>query len=386
MVYTYNQVAPVIFGPGSISQLGEQAKTLGCKTIMCVCDEGIKAAGISAKVESILTEAGLNCIVFSGVLSDPPSRVIDEAVALALEAKIDGVVGVGGGSSMDAAKAIALMIDRPGTIRDYLVEPPLRLDSSIPIVMVPTTSGTGSESTSVSVITYEEVNSKRVVYVKPSISIVDPELTKDLPPLITAYAGFDAYSHALESITIKKEKRNPRSELLALASIEKTVKYLRTACKDGSDMEARTEMALASNWAGIAFEDTRLHVGHAMTEVMAVDYRTPHGLNCAWVSPIVIEFVSSAAPEKVKLIGEAMGLDFGPDDVPATIGEKTANALRALMKECGIKSPAEMGIDRDAFIASSKDVMHIEMRNNSPIEVTEEIAAHLMTLVYDQFA
>ena len=386
MIFKYDQVAPVIFGAGSISHLGEQAKALGCKTVMCVCDEGIKNAGIAAKVESILTEAGLSCIVFDRVLPDPPATVIDEAVALALEAKIDGVVGVGGGSSMDAAKAVALMIDRPGTIRDYLQELPLHLVSGIPIIMIPTTSGTGAESTDVCVITNEEVNSKMVVYIRPSVSIVDPELVRDLPPLLTAYAGFDAYSHALESITIKEEKRNLHSEVLALAAIERIVKYLPAACKNGADMEARSEMSFASNLVGPAFADTGLHVGHAMTEIIAVDYRTPHGLNCAWVSPVVIEFVSSAVPEKVKLVGKAMGLDFGPDEAPAAVGEKTANALRALMKECAIKSPAEMGVDRDAFIASSKDVMHTGMRRSSPIEVTEEIAARLMALVYDQFA
>jgi len=385
MVSIYDQVAPVIFGPGSIDQMGEQLNALGCKVVMCVCDEGVKTAGITAKVESRIIEAGVKCIVFAGVTSDPPASEIDEAVSLAREAKIDGVVGVGGGSSMDAAKAVALMTDRPGTIRDYLKEPPIQLESSIPIVMVPTTSGTGSEVTTTCVITYEEINKKCVVRAKPTLAIVDPELTKTCPPIISAYAGLDAFSQALESITVKEEKRNPRSELMALASIEKTIKFLPRACKDGSDTEARTEMALASNWAGIAFADTSLHVGHAMTEVIGINFHTLHGLNCAWVAPVVIEFVSQVDPEKLRLIGKSMGLDYGFDDPPAAIGEKTAKALRAFIKELGIKSPAEMGIDRDAFIGSSDSVLDMGLRHGSPVEITTEIAKSLMTRTYDQW-
>jgi alcohol dehydrogenase class IV len=280
MIFQYNQLVPVIFGAGAISQLGEQVKALGCKKVMCVYDGGVKAAGIGSKAESSLKAAGVDFVVFDKISADPPSAIIDEASALARAEKVDGLVGVGGGSSMDSSKAIALMTDRPGSIRDYLQGPPLSLKSSLPIVLVPTTSGTGSECTQVCVITHEEQNAKLAVFVRSSLAIVDPELVKTLPPSGTASTGLDAFAHAAESVTCKNW--NPRSELLALTAIAKIKKYLPVACKDGSDMEARTEMCLASNWAGIAFADTDVHVGHCVADSFSVGFHTPHGLNCAW--------------------------------------------------------------------------------------------------------
>ena len=383
MVYRYEQIAPVVFGAGALATLGEEVKALGCKKVMCVYDGGVKVAGIAEKAESSLKEAGIEYIVYDKITPDPPSATVDEAAAIAREAKIDGIVGVGGGSSMDATKTIALLTDRPGSIRDYLKDPPIWLTSSIPIILVPTTSGTGSEVTQACIVSHEELNLKLAVFTRATLALVDPELVKTLPPEGTAITGFDALAHAVESVT--SNGWNPRSELLALTAITKIKKYLLRAVKDGSDMEARTELALASNWAGTAFSDTNVHVGHGAADAFSAAFHTPHGLNCAWTTPVTIELVAPVVPEKVKLIGEAIGVEFGAGDSPEVIGKKTADALRSFMKECGLQSPTEMGLDRQKTIDSANVIMGGGLRFFCPVEITDDISTWIMTQAYDTY-
>lgn len=385
MVYKYNQLVPVIFGNGAIAQLGEKVKELGCKKVICVYDGGVKAAGIAPKAEASLKAAGIDYVIYDKIQSDPADFLVDECAALARESGVDGFVAIGGGSSMDCSKAAAVMMNRPGSVVDYFTAPPSYLESCVPIVHIPTTAGTGSEVTQVAVITKSEDHSKPSVFTNSALAIVDPELTCTVPPSVTANTGLDAFTHAAEAITAIG--RNPRSELLAKAAIEKITKYLPIAVKDGNNMEARYELSLAANWAGIAFADTDCHLGHCLADGISVTFHTPHGYNCIMVDPELMVACSAAVPEKVQVVGEAVGVKFDGTESAEEIGQKTAAGIRALMRECGIPSPKERGMDREAFIDCYKMAMEIDfgLRINCPVEPTHELCKAIYEKTYDNY-
>ncbi len=385
MAFQYNQLVPVLFGEGAINQLGEKVKELGCKKVICVYDGGVKAAGIAPKAEASLKAAGVDFVVYDKITADPADTQVDECGALAKEAGVDGFVGIGGGSSMDCAKAASLLMNHPAPIKQYFTAPPSFLDCTVPVILVPTTAGTGSECTQVCVITNTEDHSKPSIFMRSTLAIVDPELTYTVPASVTANTGLDAFTHAAESITAKG--RNPRSELLAKTALEKIAKNLPAAVKDGTNKEARYELCLASNWAGIAFADTDCHLGHNMADGISVTFHTPHGLNCIWVNPELMKLCATVIPEKVQVVGEAIGVVFTGKETPVDVGEKTAAAIRALMKACGIKSPKEMGMDRQQFIDCYKMAMEIDLglRLNCPVDVTPEIVRDLYQNIYDNY-
>ena len=385
MAYKYHQSAPVIFGGGVIAQLGAEVANLGCKKVICVYDSGVLAAGIATKAEASLRAAGVEYVVFDKVTSDPKDELVNECGALAREENVDGVVAIGGGSSMDCAKAAALLIGLEPPIQNYLVDPPIFLESTVPVVLVPTTSGTGSEVTEVAVITSTKDHTKPAVFTRATLAIVDPELTLTVPKHVTAYTGCDALTHAMESITAKG--RNPHSELLAVAAIEKIAKYLPIAYDDGSNLEARSELSLAANWAGIAFTDTNIHLGHAMADGVSTAFHTPHGINCVLVNPEVMRACTAAVPEKVQLIGKALGAEFPDDASPEQIGDITAAAIRALMRRVGIPSAKELGFAREDFVNCYKIVMETDfgMRINCPVEPTAELVRKAYECTYDNY-
>jgi len=218
--------------------------------------------------------------------------------------------------------------------------------------------------------------------VESTLAIIDPELTVTLPASATAETGLDAFSHAVEAITSKDW--NPRVEMLSLAAIKKIVYNLPIVCQDGDMIEARTEMAYASNWAGFATVDAPPHIGHGIADAFTQAFPLTHGLPCAWAAPEVLQLVTPAIPDKVKLIGEAMGLSFGVTDSPEEIGAKTAEGFRRFMKTVGIKSPAELGLNREEIIKNVQAVMPLSRQ--SLVEITPKIAFTLLERTYDNYS
>lgn len=385
MSFQYNQLVPVVFGNGAIKDLGERVKALGCKKVICVYDGGVKAAGIAPKAEASLKAAGVEFVVFDKITADPTDILVNECGAFAKAAGVDGFVAVGGGSSMDCAKAAALLMNHPAPIQQYFTAPPSFLDCAVPVVLVPTTAGTGSECTQVCVITQTPENYKPSIFMRSTLAIVDPELTLTVPASVTANTGLDAFTHAAEAITAKG--RNPRSELLAKAALEKIARYLPIACKNGADLEARYELCLAANWAGIAFADTDCHLGHNMADGISNAFHTPHGMNCIWVDPELMDACAAVVPDKVKVVGEAIGVTFTGTESNTEIGARTAAGIRALMKSVGLKSPKELGFDRQKFVDCYKVGMEIDLglRLNCPFEVTADVMRDLYAKIYDNY-
>ena len=360
MAVVYNQLVPVLFGNGALDLLGEKVKELGGTKAMLVYDGGVKAAGIAPRAEASLKKAGVDFVVFDKVQSDPADYLVNECGKMAVEAKVDCFIGVGGGSSLDCTKAASLLMNHPAPIEQYF-------------------------TAQVAVITSSVDHSKPSVFMRSSLAIVDPELTYTVPPRVTANTGLDAFTHAAEAITAKG--RNPRSELLAKTAIEKITKFLPQAYDDGKNVEARYEMALAANWAGIAFQDTDCHLGHCMADGISAKYHTPHGYNCIVVDPELMVECAKFVPDKVKIVGEAAGAKFEGGETPDEIGKKTADAIRALMRRVGIKTPKESGMAREDFIECAKMAMEIDygLRLNCPFEPTLENVSEIYARSYDNY-
>lgn len=386
MRYEYRQLLPVLFGEGAIAQLGEKVKAAGCKKPLLVHGKRVKAAGQADKALESLRASGLQVAVFNKVESDAPTEIVDEGGRFARAQGVDAVVVIGGGSGIDAAKAMAALIHLDPPVEQYLTGPPTTVKLTVPVFIIPTTSGTGSEVTKVSVISHRAKNAKLALFfdfAPGSYAIVDPELTTTAPADVTAYAGLDALSHCTEAITARH--RNPHSEVIALAAIGRIARYLPVACENGDDIEARRELALAANWAGLAFSDTDVQLGHDLADAISATCHTPHGLNCGWATPEMVRLYGEALPREVRLIGEALGLGFTGEERPKEVAEATAGAVRALMRRVGVKSMREMGFTREQVLAGSEVAWNGPLKYNSPLDVTPEMCEGLLAGMYDNY-
>jgi alcohol dehydrogenase len=311
MPFSISSKAEVLFGEGVSQQIGERLVGLGCKNILCVYDKGVKGAGIIDPIVAEIKKKGIAVVQFDGVLPDPPDTMINACGELAKKAAVDGVLGIGGGSSLDTAKAVNILLANPGTIDQY-IGPGTPHKPSKPLVLVPTTSGTGSEVTYVSVITLTKAGIKTGVAgpaTKASLAVVDPLLTQAMPPHITASTGMDAFAHALEAYTSKIN--NVMSDTLSEKALALIIEYLPKAVQDGSDIEARTQMCFASLIAGMSFNDAVPHLGHAFGHTLGAIHHVAHGIGCAIAQPAVIEMVAEIMPDKVRRLGSLFGLELG---------------------------------------------------------------------------
>lgn len=318
---------------------------------MLVTDKGVKEVGHADKVANSLKEAGIEVIIWDGALQDCPEDTVREAAKICRENKVDGIVGVGGGSVLDTAKAVAAVVPNGDDVLDdialYITGQKQYANPRLKQLLIPTTAGTGSESTFVSVVTSVKNDGKIGLPSPADYAIVDPELTLGCPAYITAYTGLDAFAHANEALTEKKN--NPHSDMLAYEAIRLISKWLPVAVNDINNLEARENLAFASNIAGIAFNESGVHLGHALAHQLGHIYHLPHGVSCALLTPAVIEFAAKTYPEKIKKIGEAMGIEVKSED-PEEIGKIVADAVRELVREVKIPTFKELGLTREQVL------------------------------------
>lgn len=335
--FTYHIPTQIEFGNGLIAKLPNYVRSLKASRAIVVGDPGVERAGLVEKVSSILKADGIETVVFTDVESDPATRSVDEGVVLGKAHKADVVVGIGGGSALDTAKAIGLMLTNKGNIRDYVGIDKVPL-AGAPVIAVPTTAGTGSELIIWSVL------SDKVQKVKISvgstlncakIALLDPELTLSLPSAITATTGMDALTHALESYV--NTATQPISEAMSEQAMVLIAKSLRTAVNDGSNLEARGDMLLASTIAAMAFNNTRLGVVHAFAMPLGAKFGIPHGLVNAIMLPEVMRFNHLSNAKKFARIAEIFG-----EDVSGLSAEQAAllsvDAISKLRADVGISA------------------------------------------------
>jgi len=383
MYFDFKIPAPIIFGAGSVSVLGEKVKGMGCKKVLIVCEKQIEDAGIVAKAVKSLAAADVGCAIYNGVVADPHDGIVDAAGEMAKREGADGIVGIGGGSSLDAAKAATILLENPGPAAQYICAVPMFINTKTPLILIPTTSGTGSECTPVAVISRPDMNAKWSVFVNSSLAIVDPELTLSVPKSVTATTGLDALAHSMEGMTTVLA--NVHSDLFAVAAIEKIVKNLPVCCDDPGNLEARIEMSMASNFAGLAFTSPLVHVGHAIADALSVHLHTPHGYNCALALPEAMCVIAPFAPDRIRTIAKAMGLALTGSETPEQLGKMVADGIRALMRKVGIKSLKEMGYEREKVVGFVQDVVTSFLSTLCPVKIDEALAEKLLAGVYDNY-
>lgn len=384
MISTYTQVCPVVFGVGAINKIGEKAKELGCSKALCIYDQGVKMTGIAERIIKLINDAGVKTAIYEEVVADPTNEDVDKAGQVARDNKVDLIIGIGGGSSLDTAKCAATLNDNPLLITHYWSSLNRQFERKTPMILVPTSSGTGSEVTMIAAVVDLKTHTKEAIERPASLAIVDPELTLSVPQHVTAATGLDALSHAIECYTTNCT--NPRSDVLALESINLVMNNLELAYKNGNDLEARTNLSVASNFAGIAFGDASVHFGHAVAHEMGGVFRMPHGVACAITVPEVIMYCANVIPERTIKIARALGVEL-PDKVTGIqAGEMAAAKVRKLMKAVGIKSLKEQGISREDAIACAKGALEKNWFVICAIEeITEEVMAELMGNMYDNY-
>jgi len=377
----YAQTCPIIYGVGAINVLGEEVKKLGCSKVMVVSDENVSRLEIYAKGKKSLQDAGVQVVEFTKVIPDPPDYIINEGGENAKAEQIDGIVAIGGGSPMDAAKGINVLVNNPGPVNQYFGNP--FYQPGVPVVMVVTTAGTGSESTSVGVITDTINDVKNSVIVNATLGILDPEATVSVPPEMTAATAMDAFAHAAEAITAKMP--NPKSELLSVAAIKKIMANLPEAMADGNNLKARGELLLASNFAGIAFNDALVHLGHCIAHSAGAKFHVTHGIVCALALPEVMKYAAKIDAEKVKIIGEAMDISFSGLESVGEIGEMVAEAIRIFNRKVQIKSFKDLGISRADLLAIAPMVFKDACYNFVPKELKNEEVNTILGEIYDNY-
>lgn len=298
----------VHFGFGTSRSLPSHVRSFGARKVFVVTDPGVRCSGILDRVTGVLQQEAIDFEIYDQVTADSGSRLICEAVDKLKAAAADLVVGVGGGSALDTAKAVAALATNPGSPLDYVGLHKVR-NRPLPTVAIPTTAGTGSEVSLWSVFTDDDRKLKVAiggVPMYPAVALCDPELTMQLPPALTASTGMDALAHAVECYTNKACQAI--SGALALKAVELIGTHLRRAALDGRDREARYGMLLASTLAGMAMNPTRLGLAHALAMPLGSwDLRIPHSIAIAVTLPLVMRFNCSAAPERFVDVARALG-------------------------------------------------------------------------------
>jgi alcohol dehydrogenase class IV len=352
--FTYELPTEIAFGMNVVNELPQWIAKLKGTRVFVISDPGVEQAGILAKVLDPLAKADITIQTFTDVDREPDVKTITTATEVAKSFGADIVIGVGGGSAQDAAKAVAVMVNNEGKITDYAGLDKLP-NPGVPIICIPTTSGTGSEVTIWTVISEKDSNRKFGIggkFLAPTLALCDPMLTVSLPGPMTAATGIDALTHALESFVNKATQ--PISEALSRESMRLIAKSLRKAVAQGDNLESRYDMLLASTIAAMAFNPTRLGLAHALCMPLGGKFKVPHGIANAILLPQVMEFNIVGNLEKFKEIAEI----FGENTEGLTLreaAELSVKAIKKLNQDVGIPAGfAEYGVTEEDldYIAS----------------------------------
>lgn len=357
----------MVHGPGAISRLGELVSELGVTRPMLVTDPGVASAGLADRALEYLEGA----VTFDAVRPNPDVELVGEVSALYREEGCDGLVALGGGSSMDTAKGVGVEVAHGGSILDYEYGNTPITHRIPPLVTVPTTAGTGSEVTLWAVITDHsrgiKFNAGGTPLIGAHAALIDPELTLGLPPAITAATGMDALSHGIECYTC--DYHQPFNDAVALAAIELATTWLRAAYADGGNLEARTNMAHAATFGGLAYGTESAGAAHAMSQSAGGVHDCPHGALTARVLGPVCEYNAPAAPERYARIAQAMGVNVH-GLAPLEAAEAGIEELYSLTEDVDIPTMAELGFSENEIPHLARIAFEDPQTVGNPREVT----------------
>ncbi|MBF0394993.1 MAG: iron-containing alcohol dehydrogenase [Alphaproteobacteria bacterium] len=378
----------VKIGPGVLDELGEDARRLGMRRVALFVDPQVVRESFFAGALGSLKQAGLDAVVFSGVRVEPTDRSFAEAAAFARNGAFDGYVSIGGGSTIDTAKAANLLATHPESLLAY-VNAPIGLGKPVPgplrpHIACPTTAGTGSECTGVAIFDLIERKVKTGIsspFLKPTLAVVDPDTTAGLPAGVIASCGFDVLTHAIESYTARPytsrerpqgarppyQGANPWSDMGALQAIRLGARHLERAVADPADGEAREALMFAATLAGLAFGNAGVHIPHAMSYSVAAlkhDWQAPgyamkgapHGVSVVVNAPAAFRFTAQAAPARHLEAADALGVDIvgaGPRDAGPLLADKLIAMMRATGMPSGIAALGYGEADIPALVAGA---------------------------------
>ncbi len=410
------ETTPIKFGAGASDEAGYELHRLGVRRALLVCDPGIVRAGIMERVQRSIEAAGIACVVYDRVRVEPTLQSLQDAADVAIAEKVDGYVGLGGGSSIDTAKVANLLATYPAPLLDYVNKPigaarippgPLK-----PLLAIPTTAGTGSEATSVAALEVPEQHVKTGLsnrYLRPSVGIVDPLLTLTLTPEVTSSCGLDALCHAVESYLAREytsrplpdspgdrptfQGATPISDIWAEKTLALGGKYLRRAVQNGQDIEARTQMSLAAMIAGIGFGNAGTHIPHACSYPIAglkhvyqpSGYPTdhpfiPHGHSVIVTAPAAFRFTYATNPAKHHHAAELLAGRSLPHGDANTLPDVLIQLMKDIEAPRGI---AELGYDEgdiDALVEGAEKqqrLLVISPREPSPGDLADILRASM---------
>ena len=330
----------IIFGPGGLSQVGVEAERLGSKTLIVLGRSAMKKSGALDRLTHLLIENNLEYVIYKNVPSDPTVEIIDTGTGLARKEKCNLIIALGGGSVLDTGKAISAMVTNEGSVADYQeIEGKGRKfqHKPIPFIAIPTTSGTGSEATRNAVITNTKLGLKKSIRdlcLIPEVALVDPELTLSLPPHITAISGGDALTQCIESYLGKKSQEI--TDALAMHAIGLVGKSLVKAVKEGKNLEARKDMAMAALLSGLCLSNSGLGTAHALSHPLGVYYKIPHGLSCAVLLPYVMEYNQPVVTKKLAKIAECLGENISSLS-ETEAAQRAVEKVKEILTAVGIK-------------------------------------------------
>ncbi len=379
--------AQMIIGSGAVDQVGAQCAKRGWKKALIVTDQIMQKLGIVSQVEQNLAHHGINSVVYAGVNTEPVVEYVQEGLTTFREDGCDFVLAVGGGSPIDTAKAVAVLVTNPGSIEQYKGIGKIGVPG-VPLVAIPTTAGTGSEATIYTVITDQKTDVKMLIgspYLMPTIAIVDPMLTISSPPSVTAATGVDALVHAIEAYV--SVKRQPMTDVLCLSAIELIAGNIRQAWANGNNIEAREKMMLGATQAGIAFSNSSVALVHGMSRPIGAYFHIAHGVSNAALLAVVTEFSLVGDPQRYADIARAMG---EPTEGLSLMeaADRAVVAIRRLVRDIKIPSLRQLGVERERLMELAPAMADAAIDSgspaNNPRKPTKQEIIELYARAYDE--
>lgn len=363
----------VITGEKALEESVEIMKSLGDKALIVTGPHVVNSSMMSLLKEA-LDKASIGYTIFSNITGEPTDEMIDEGTKCFLEAGAQFIIGIGGGSPLDSAKAIAVMSKSDGSIADFMGKE--IAGDYPPVVAIPTTAGTGSEATKFTVITDKKTDVKMLLKgesILPYMAVLCKGFTDDMPKGVTAATGLDALTHAIESFISKKA--TPLTDVLAVSAIKRILEYLPVAYKNGYDSKAREEMVLAAYEAGVCINNSSVTIVHGMSRPIGALFHVPHGKSNAMLLGKCLKYIKPGAKEKFAILGRKTGiaLDTDTDDMAA---DKFIREVEIVIEICEIPTLKGYGIDETEFRKvidkMAGDAIKSGSPGNSPVEVTKE--------------
>ncbi|NNM01421.1 MAG: iron-containing alcohol dehydrogenase [Gammaproteobacteria bacterium] len=381
--FEYNTVNRIVSGAGSSLALAEELRRLGIAHPLLVTDPGLMAAGLVQPVLTALREADVTASVFDQVREDPPEETVLAAAQLAREADVDGVIALGGGSSMDVAKVVAVLVAGEQALPELYGVGNVS-GGRLPLVLVPTTAGTGSEVTPVAVVTTGATTKAGISspVLLPDVAVLDARLTLSVPAPVTAMTGVDAMVHAIEAFT-SRHRKNPLSDMLAVRALHLLSRNIRTAVTDGGNLEARENMLLGACLAGQAFANAPVAAVHALAYPLGGHYHIPHGLSNSLVLPSVLDFNAPAASAMYAELAEIVIGEPVPGDAEARTAALVA-ALRQLIDDVALPATLHQASVRkeDLEMLAEDAMLQQRLLVNNPRDVAFEDALAIYRAAY----